>query len=162
MAPLDWESLAGQFSEVRPCVKVTTGVFFEGGVIGNIPRSRRHFCTDSESLEWEHMALFVDGVFEDSKGYLRVSAGPQRGRRVHVMIAEAMVGRKLERHEVVHHRDGNKLNNDPANLEVMDVRKHNAVSAKQYWFLKKLELAERAEWDSWFGGATEPSEELEA
>lgn len=30
-----------------------------------------------------------------------------------------MLGRPLRRGEVVHHRDGNKLNNDPMNLEVL-------------------------------------------
>lgn len=43
---------------------------------------------------------------------------------------ERALGRRLSFNEVVHHKDGNTLNNDPANLEVMDraehIREHTA------------------------------------
>ena len=41
------------------------------------------------------------------------------GRHEHRAVAEAMLGRPLRTGEVVHHRDGDKLNNDPLNLEVL-------------------------------------------
>lgn len=41
------------------------------------------------------------------------------GRHEHRVAAEAMLGRHLRPGEVVHHRDGDKLNNDPMNLEVL-------------------------------------------
>ena len=41
------------------------------------------------------------------------------GRHEHRVAAEAMLGRPLRPGEVVHHRDGDKLNNDPMNLEVL-------------------------------------------
>ena len=34
------------------------------------------------------------------------------------------LGRPLRANEVVHHRDGNKLNNRPGNLQVMSPRQH--------------------------------------
>ncbi len=36
----------------------------------------------------------------------------------HRIIAEQMLGRILREGEIVHHKDGNRLNNDPDNLEI--------------------------------------------
>jgi hypothetical protein len=46
------------------------------------------------------------------------------GRHEHRVVAEQMIGRSLERGEIVHHIDGNKHNNDPANLKVMTQGQH--------------------------------------
>lgn len=42
----------------------------------------------------------------------------------HRYIMEQHLGRKLKRDEVVHHKDGNKRNNDLSNLEVMSLSEH--------------------------------------
>ena len=41
------------------------------------------------------------------------------GKHEHRAVAEAMIGRPLRPGEIVHHKDGNILNNDPVNLEVL-------------------------------------------
>ncbi len=46
------------------------------------------------------------------------------GRHEHRVVAEAMLGRPLTRDEVVHHKDHNKRNNDPSNLEVLSRSEH--------------------------------------
>jgi hypothetical protein len=46
------------------------------------------------------------------------------GKHEHRVIAENVLGRKLVHGEVVHHLDGNKHNNDPANLSVMTQSDH--------------------------------------
>jgi hypothetical protein len=46
-----------------------------------------------------------------------------------------MLGRSLSRFEIVHHRDGNKFNNDPTNLEVIiqsnHIRLHHSMMMEQ-------------------------------
>ena len=86
------------------------------------------------------------GTYKDDRGYLRISAGPLRGKRVHVIVAEAKLGRKLKKDEIVHHIDGDKSNPSPENLQVLTENDHNAVSSKQYWFLKKLNRMEEKLW----------------
>jgi len=51
--------------------------------------------------------------------YLRIKAGPQRDKYVHILVAEAKIGRKLLSSETVEHIDGNGLNVDPSNLTVV-------------------------------------------
>lgn len=98
------------------------------------------------------------GTYVDEKGYPRISAGPYRGVRVHTLVAEAMLGRKLEKWEDVdHHPDPNKLNCHWTNLRVLDHKTHGWVSSQQAQFMKRKEERERQEWEAEFGpGSTEP------
>jgi len=52
------------------------------------------------------------------------------GKHLHRVVAEQGLGRKLKRNEVVHHLDGNKLNNDPDNLIVMTRQEHSRLHGK--------------------------------
>ena len=42
------------------------------------------------------------------------------GRHEHRIVAEEMLGRKLQKGEVIHHIDGNKRNNRPENLMIFE------------------------------------------
>ncbi len=48
------------------------------------------------------------------KAYLKT-----QGRHTHRVLMEQILGRPLVRGEIVHHIDGNKLNNDPSNLQLL-------------------------------------------
>jgi hypothetical protein len=87
------------------------------------------------------------GTYVDEKGYPRISAGKYRGVRVHTLVAQAMLGRELYKHEDVHHKDGDKLNPHWTNLEVVDHRTHGFVSSKQAQAAKRQgQRQEEYEW----------------
>lgn len=61
-----------------------------------------------------------------------------------------MLGRELTSDEHVHHIDGNVKNPRWSNLLVIDVAIHNAVSIRQYWYLKQKFSREDAAWKAYF------------
>lgn len=101
------------------------------------------------------------GAYIDDKGYIRISAGPYRGKRLHTMIAEAKIGRELKPDEDVHHIDGNKLNVGWKNLQVLGHKDHGAVSRKQAWYFRQHDIKLKDEWDEYMdsGGAMLSSRE---
>lgn len=60
---------------------------------------------------------------ENGEAYLQTSDHT----RVHRLVAEYKIGRPLEDGEVVHHKDHNKLNNSPENLEILSEKEHKAL-----------------------------------
>lgn len=70
-----------------------------------------------------------DGPTTNSSGYLMIVApvwyaGPTWDGRApeHRVVMSKLIGRPLEDWEIVHHEDGNKKNNAPENLELIDGR----------------------------------------
>ena len=70
--------------------------------------------------------------FVNDLGYLVVQhQGQERG--VHRLVMEEILGRKLEPWEIVHHKDENKLNCEPWNLELTtrpDHTRHHKLGQK--------------------------------
>lgn len=56
----------------------------------------------------------------------------ENGRHQHRVIAELMLGRKLKKGEIVHHKDHNKKNNHPSNLEVTTQSEHCKIHFKKH------------------------------
>lgn len=59
--------------------------------------------------------------------YKKVNIGKGKTRDEHRLLMEQKIGRKLEFNEVVHHKDGNKFNNDIDNLEIMLRSEHSRL-----------------------------------
>lgn len=76
-----------------------------------------------------HGEVAARGVSEKPNGYLEITRGPHKGRGLHVVIAEKHLGRRLLPHEVVHHIDGDKQNNNISNLQVMTRAEHARIHA---------------------------------
>ena len=71
---------------------------------------------------WRGMSMYKSGQ------YLAVN-----GRRIHRIIAEEKIGRKLEYHEHVHHINGDKLDNREDNLMVISKGKHHSIHSVERW-----------------------------
>lgn len=68
----------------------------------------------------------------DGAGYVRIKVSHD-GHRVgwkmeHRVIMEQIIGRPLRRYETVHHIDGVRSNNDPANLLLLTSAQHNKLN----------------------------------
>ena len=61
------------------------------------------------------------------EGYVRITAGPNRGRYEHQLVMEKKLGRRLRKGEIVHHNDGNGRNNAPGNLKLTDLAGHPSL-----------------------------------
>jgi hypothetical protein len=77
-------------------------------------------------------------TYIDERGYLKYAKSHQL---VHRHIAEIMLGRKLAwkgwknaETEVVHHIDGNKLNNDPENLQIISWENHAILHGRRDYY----------------------------
>ena len=62
-----------------------------------------------------------------NKAYIKLNS-----RHLHRVQAEKKIGRKLKKGEIVHHKNGNKLDNRLSNLEVMTQSQHATLHFTKY------------------------------
>lgn len=94
--------------------------------------TRNDFCCkkcarDYRSANMDHKIYMENGYLVKFKnGYNK-----KGNVKVHRSVMEEKLGRRLNPDEIVHHKDGNKLNNDISNLEVMDRGEHSRLHRKK-------------------------------
>lgn len=68
------------------------------------------------------------GRYVDSAGYVRIrDSGSSKYVQEHRAVMEQVLARPLESWETVHHVDGDRQNNDPANLQLRSGRHGSGV-----------------------------------
>jgi len=67
------------------------------------------------------------GTSAKANGYVEYTRGDHKGRRVHDVLMEQRIGRRLLPDEVVHHIDGNRSNNSIDNLALMTRAAHSRL-----------------------------------
>jgi hypothetical protein len=88
-------------------------------------------CKGSAHPTWK------GGFRVDRDGYIRTYAPdhpwPRKSGYVleHVRVMELSMGRRIKPGEIVHHKDGDKRNNHPANLDLMTAGAHSKYHRKR-------------------------------
>ncbi|RLB86633.1 MAG: hypothetical protein DRH26_16995 [Deltaproteobacteria bacterium] len=81
--------------------------FYRADCENNRNNSQNVFCSTDCYFQWRKITM---------KG----STYPKIGAiHIHRIVAESIIGRKLTKKEVVHHKDGNRHNNHPSNIEII-------------------------------------------
>lgn len=96
------------------------------GVVGSHRRFLLHHNpSGSMSPHWKGGVVMTNG-------YAHVHQGKYKYKREHRIIAEEILGAPLPDGAVVHHVDGNKLNNSPSNLLICKSKsEHRLIHARQ-------------------------------
>lgn len=86
-----------------------------------IAEIKRNYGKDHPNYKGGHIA---------SSGYRVISRLGSSNLYEHRVVAEQKIGRPLASNEVVHHIDGNRLNNHPDNLQVMTQSEHTRLESR--------------------------------
>ena len=99
---------------------------------GYVPRGRKAPCSSEHRTKLSEARLrwaaeHAKGTRVTSNGYVEYTNGSNKGRSVHDVAMETVIGRRLEPNEVVHHRDRDKQHNDLPNLQLLTRSEHTRL-----------------------------------
>lgn len=138
---------------VVPCQRCGVGMAFTGVCQPNPSRPRRKFCSaHCRSATASERQRIVGPTLEG--GYRNIaipvnhvswkSSRQSKNRvREHIAIAEQTLGRPLNRGEVVHHIDGDPLNNARTNLLICTQAYHALIHARMSYRYQREHFAVR-------------------
>jgi hypothetical protein len=87
----------------------------------------------------KHAEQHAKGIRTTSQGYQEFTRGPSKGRFVHDVLIEEMLGRRLLSRECVHHRNGDRSDNRIENLKLMSTSQHGRLHRLSEPFRKRDE-----------------------
>ena len=115
-----------RIKEIRKCLRCKTEFHRHNGNVSAKYCSRLCACRDRNTTAHQKKAGKVGGFITGektrgtgTKGYIK-----RNQRHEHRVVAEKVLGRKLRKKEIVHHKDENKHNNTPENLSVITQSDH--------------------------------------
>lgn len=109
------------------------GVIRQCAVCGKEFYSTRNFlCSRDCASKYRSISCLHKTYYEKGYEVKHIKGYNKRGNaKVHRLVVEEHIGRRLSSDEIVHHIDGNKLNNDISNLQVMTRGEHSSLHRRQ-------------------------------
>ena len=68
-------------------------------------------------------------AYQRTDGYIQITSGPNKGKLLHRLIYEEVFG-SIPKGFCIHHKDGDKTNNNPDNLMLLSKSNHHSLHMK--------------------------------